>query len=398
MIPFFAVLKVLHVPPTPGSHASLQTKLRRIDFAGSGCLVLALASLLTALDRGGNIGWNNTFTLITLACAIAMGFAFIVVERTFAHEPVAPPRILSNRALLAPYICSLTSLGCSVATVFYVALYVQAVRGRTAAQAGVTLLPSIGASVLGSLFGGAVIQRTGRFTRLTTGMYAVMVGGSTLIAFATGAAGWHSNVALGVGLFMMSIGNGEISADSFSRMMTDEASGCGLTTTLVALIAQAGSADQAVATAGKSTAVISPGSIFDLQTVSYLFRSLGSVLCLSVSSTIFQATLRRKLHATLEGADVDEVRAFSAPSLRRLRRLRNLCLQDRAQSPRSVKLHRRARAAHPRRGTRSIRAVVAQNIRLLHLLIRNVVPLLDLDSREAVGIGLAGRVLRNMNF
>ncbi|KZV76626.1 MFS general substrate transporter [Peniophora sp. CONT] len=273
MIPFFAVLKILQVPPTPGSHAPLQTKLQRIDFAGSGCLVLTLASLLTALDRGGNIGWDNTFTLTALACAIAAGVAFIVVECTFAREPVAPPRILSNPALLAPYICNLTSLGCSVATVFYVALYVQAVRGRTAAQAGATLLPSIIASVMGSLLGGAVIQRTGRFKRLTTGMYVVMVGGSTLIAFATGAAGWHSDLGLGVGLFMMSIGNG-----------------CGLTTTLVSLIAQAGSADQAVATA-----------------VSYLFRSLGSVLCLSVGSTIFQATLRRKLHATLEGADVDEI-------------------------------------------------------------------------------------------
>lgn len=79
------------------------------------------------------------------------------------------------------------------------------------------------------------------------------------------------------------------------RLVTERRpiTGCGLTTTLVSLIAQAGPTDQAVATA-----------------VSYLFRSLGSVLCLSVGSTIFQATLRSKLRSALEGADVDEVRVF----------------------------------------------------------------------------------------
>ena len=145
--------------------------------------------------------------------------------------------------------------------------------------------------------------------------------------------------------------------------------GCGLTTTLVSLIGQAGPADQAVATA-----------------VSYLFRSLGSVLCLSVGSTVFQATLRRRLSSTLEGADVDEVRASSAPSpARRLHRLTDLH-QDRPSRARSIELHRRTRPAHPRSGTRSLRAVVAKNIRLLHLLVRNGLHVLGLGPREAVGL------------
>ena len=64
--------------------------------------------------------------------------------------------------------------------------------------------------------------------------------------------------------------------------------GSGLTTTLVALIANAGPEDQAIATA-----------------VSYLFRSLGSVVGLSVGTTITQDVLRQSLRRRLTGEDSD---------------------------------------------------------------------------------------------
>jgi hypothetical protein len=41
--------------------------------------------------------------------------------------------------------------------------------------------------------------------------------------------------------------------------------------------------------------------------VSYLFRSLGSVIGLSIGSTLMQSTLRSVLHRTLQGKNVEEV-------------------------------------------------------------------------------------------
>ncbi|KAI0037157.1 major facilitator superfamily domain-containing protein [Vararia minispora EC-137] len=270
IVAFTAVAFMLHVPqPAP---APWSEKARRVDFAGSVCLVCTLTALLTALDRGGNIGWDSISTSLALIICTASAITFVIVETWVAREPVAPVRILTNPTLVSPYVCSLASLGCSVCTVFYVSLYVQAVQGRSATRAGTSLLPSIVASVIGSLVGGNIIQRWGKLRRLTIVMYGVMVCGSMLIFLSAGVIG-HSYVGLELGLAMMSVGNG-----------------CGLTTTLVSLIAQAGPADQAVATA-----------------VSYLFRSLGSVLCLSVGSTVFQSTLRSTLLRTLHRVDVDEI-------------------------------------------------------------------------------------------
>jgi hypothetical protein len=48
--------------------------------------------------------------------------------------------------------------------------------------------------------------------------------------------------------------------------------------------------------------------------VSYLFRSLGSVVGLSVGSSIIQDNLRKLLRMGLSGRDVDEVRLRYSPS------------------------------------------------------------------------------------
>ena len=70
--------------------------------------------------------------------------------------------------------------------------------------------------------------------------------------------------------------------------------GAGITSTLVALVANAGPEDQAVATA-----------------VSYLFRSLGSVVGLSVGTTLTNDVVRNTLRKRLSGDDVEEVRVLS---------------------------------------------------------------------------------------
>lgn len=63
----------------------------------------------------------------------------------------------------------------------------------------------------------------------------------------------------------------------------------GITTSLVSLIANAGPANQSIATAG-----------------SYLYRSMGSVLGLSIGSTLIQQTLRSSLRTSLAGReDID---------------------------------------------------------------------------------------------
>ncbi|KAI0311219.1 MFS general substrate transporter [Amylostereum chailletii] len=262
----------LHIPQPEAS--DLRARLARVDFAGAFTLIAALLSLLVGLDRGGNVAWQDTYTLASLAVFLLSFAAFAAVELRVAAEPFAPKRIVADRALLASYLCNFFGVAGAICAVFYVSMYVQAVLKRSAADAGVALLPSIVAGTAASLAGGLVIQATGKYYALTVANYGLMVFGNVLLPLCAGAVG-RSFVGFEIGLTLMAFGNGK---------------GGGITTTLISLIAQAGPQDQAIATA-----------------VSYLFRSLGSVIGLSVGSTIFQESLRHYLHERLVGHDVEEI-------------------------------------------------------------------------------------------
>ncbi|KII84532.1 hypothetical protein PLICRDRAFT_701711 [Plicaturopsis crispa FD-325 SS-3] len=283
-IAIIVVTLALNLPPADNSN--VWVKFRRVDFAGSATLVLAVFFLLVGLDRGGNIAWNETWTITSLVLAALFSALFCTVETKWALEPVAPAHVALDPSLIAAYLVNFFGFAASMTAWFQSSLYFQAALGKSAAEAGVLLLPSIAGGVTGSLSGGLIMQALGKYYWLTIFAYVLMMCGLSVLAFIT--AGFsHSLVLFGAGLMVVSLGNGT-----------------GVTTTLIALISNAGSENQAVATA-----------------LSYLFRSLGSVIGLSISSTITQDTLRATLHQRLTGVDVEKVIARVRESLKYIEEL-----------------------------------------------------------------------------
>ena len=266
-----SVALVLRLPKQESS--DWKTKLRRIDFLGAFVLVAAIILLLLGLDRGSNESWSAPTTIASLCISFPLFFLFVLVELKMAAEPFAPGRIIFNRSLVACYLCNFFAFGAWMTVLFYIPLFYQAVDGFSATQAGIRLLPNTVAAVSGSLSGGLLMQRTGKYYWLTVSAFSVSALGPLLIILCTGLVinntyGISIGLVLG-GLFL----------------------GVGVTTTLIGLIANAAPEDQAIATA-----------------CSYLFRSLGSVVILSLSASIIQQSLRNELRESLgSGKDVDEI-------------------------------------------------------------------------------------------
>ncbi|KAK6347231.1 hypothetical protein TWF696_007303 [Orbilia brochopaga] len=269
-------LNVPHTHPD-GATASTWAKFRRVDFLGALTLVSAVLTILIALDYGGNVSWRSTVVLVTAPVSVALFCAFAFVEARVASDPFAPPRIVLDRGLLACFLCNLFAFAGFFGTMFYIPLYFQAVAGLTASQSGLRMVPAIAGSVTGSLSGGIIMQRTGKYYVLTVTAYALVVVGAIPVLLFTGVVNTHSYAAVAVGLAILGFG-----------------SGIGVTSTLIGMIARSGARDQAVATA-----------------VSYLFRSLGSVVGVSVASTLLQGALRGRLRRELEGmvgrGEVEEI-------------------------------------------------------------------------------------------
>ncbi|KAM5540180.1 hypothetical protein V8D89_006320, partial [Ganoderma adspersum] len=270
---FLAILTVgifLTLPRSPTG--DLRAKVARIDFAGAFTLVASIFLLLLGLDRGGNVAWRDTTTIASLAGAGAFFALFVLVELRWAREPCAPKRIVTNRTLLASYLANLFSNAAGITLIFSVSLYLQAVQGARAGEVGLILLPTIFGGVAGSLGIGLIMQATGKYYVATVASFALMLFGTVVVALVTGP--WKYTLA---GL-------------SFGIIANNLGIGAGITSTLVALVANAGPEDQAVATA-----------------VSYLFRSLGSVVGLSVGTTLTNDVVRNTLRKRLSGDDVEEI-------------------------------------------------------------------------------------------
>ena len=81
---------------------SKKPSLKRIDFLGSGLLVLSLVLLLLGLNTGGNqLPWSSPYIITSLVLAFVFFCVFIYVEDKVAAEPIIPVRLAATRTVLA---------------------------------------------------------------------------------------------------------------------------------------------------------------------------------------------------------------------------------------------------------------------------------------------------------
>ncbi|KZF26225.1 MFS general substrate transporter [Xylona heveae TC161] len=270
LLAFIAVYFALQLPKRDDSH--WKDKLRRVDFLGAFILVAAVFTLLLGLDRGSNVAWSATITIASLSISFPLFIIFVIVEMKVASEPFAPGHIIFERSLFASYLCNFFSFSGWLAALFYIPLYFQAVDGVSATQAGLRLLPSILCGVSGSLFAGYLMQHTGTYYWLTVAAYTFLAVGMVPVILFSGLV-MNATVGIIIGMMICAFSNG-----------------IGVTSALIALISNSNREDQAIATA-----------------CSYLFRALGSVVGVSLSSTVVQQSLRQHLQSSLTGKEAEKI-------------------------------------------------------------------------------------------
>ena len=197
-----SVTLALHLPKTESS--DLMAKFKRVDWAGAISLISTVFVLLFALDRGGNVSWNDRLTIYSLAAFPICFICFAVIEMKFASEPFAPQRIILNRALIASYLVNFFGMASGFSLIFYLPLYLQAVLGQTASQAGLWLLISVFGALTGSLGSGLIMQATGKYYRLTIVSYFALFLGVIVVNLSTGII-VSSIIGLAVGKYFLSL-------------------------------------------------------------------------------------------------------------------------------------------------------------------------------------------------
>ena len=183
LIAIASVGLLLHLPKRQ-SETPWRKQLPRIDILGALLLILTIFGLLFGLDRGSNVSWRSPLTIVSLCAAVPLSVAFVLVETRFAVEPFTPGYVIFDKALFACYTQNFFGYAAFTALIFYLPLFFQVVLGMTPAQAGAGLIPAAVSAVVGTLVGGIVLKKTGKFYWLAVLATTAATIGSILLAIA----------------------------------------------------------------------------------------------------------------------------------------------------------------------------------------------------------------------
>ncbi|PVI02520.1 MFS general substrate transporter [Periconia macrospinosa] len=279
-IPVFVVLLVggyFSVPANLGpnlakrSGLGIRNAMKGFDFAGSFLLTVTVAFLILGLNLGGNVyPWKHPFVITSLVVATIAAAVLVNVESK-TERAVMPLNMLFTRPRGSLVFNNFfAQLGINT-IIFNAPLYFQAVKLESASMSGFRLAgPSVALTICG-VSSGFIMTATGRMRWLIVlGSLSMLLGGITLSLMWEGVPAWLATIFL----VPASVGQG-LSFPASS----------------VAVLATSTQEDQAVMTSTLT-----------------LWRSLGIVMGVSLSSVILQNALTAYLEKLVTGPHREEVR------------------------------------------------------------------------------------------
>jgi MFS family permease len=245
------------------------SRFARIDLLGCILLIATMTSLLVGITAGGNIvSWDHPSVLVSLSLAAMFLCGFVYTEQKVAAEPILFLHYLKNRNILCGCLTLWLHHLTSYTMLYYIPIYYR-VKGVPTSNAGAALIPFSVGFALASLVAGAVTLKTGRYRKLLRLLVLLMVVAPITVTFSgENSPLWLPLVGLGFLGFAIS---------------------AVLTITWLAMTSAVEPQDQAVVTS-----------------LSYAFRSTGSVIGLAIASAVYQNVLENSLSARLAGFENEE--------------------------------------------------------------------------------------------
>lgn len=132
----------------------------RIDLLGALLVTAGLASVAYGIVQTEESGWTAAATLVPLLGGLALLGLFVLVEHRTA-KPLMPLRVLGARAVAAANVAMLVIGSATFSMWYFMTVYAQNVLDYSALQAGLALLPTSVAIVVGSKCAPRLMVRTG---------------------------------------------------------------------------------------------------------------------------------------------------------------------------------------------------------------------------------------------
>jgi DHA2 family multidrug resistance protein len=112
-----------------------------VDAIGLSLLIIWVGAMQVMLDKGKDLDWFNSPTIIALACVAVVGFAIFIIWELTEEHPVVDLSLFRSRNFTVSTIAMLFAYGLFFGNVVLLPLWLQQYMGYTATLAGWVLAP-----------------------------------------------------------------------------------------------------------------------------------------------------------------------------------------------------------------------------------------------------------------
>ena len=153
----------------------------KVDYLGAAVIVGAVTSLVLYLSWAGpQLGWLSSTGIVLLVSTVVLAALFVLVENR-ASEPILPIHAFSHWIFTSNVTYALIMGAGMFGGLIFLPIYLQVVKGFSATESGLAMLPLVVGIFTTSISGGQIMSRTGRYKWMPiTGATVV---GAALFAF-----------------------------------------------------------------------------------------------------------------------------------------------------------------------------------------------------------------------
>ena len=182
-----------------------KTSRPKLDIWGILLMAAATTGLVLVSSWGGSTyDWSDPVIISLIAGTVLAAFLFVLVERRTA-EPIIPMELFRDLNFNLTTISGLLVSVAMFGAIGYMPTYLQMATGATATEAGLLMIPMMGALLAASVVSGSLVSKTGRYKWMPIAGSAILAVALVLMGLVhADTAVWH--ICLNLGLLGLGLG------------------------------------------------------------------------------------------------------------------------------------------------------------------------------------------------